>query len=148
VTDRDLLERIAVGIERLVAIAERRQSAKANGAAVSDADLSGPHGDPKIRMRVRDWSGPDMKGKHASECPADFLDMYADLLDWSAGRDAESADPEKRKYAPLSRKDAARCRAWGARIREGKYQPSAGATGGGTSTAGDEWGQDAAGGGW
>lgn len=112
-----------------------------SSAVASDADLQGQHGDPQIKMRVRDWTGPDMKGKRASQCPPEFLDLYADLLEWAAGR--EEADPEKKRYAPLTRKDASRCRAWARRMREGKHQSpsSLGDAGGATGQAGgDEWG--------
>jgi hypothetical protein len=111
------------------------------GAVASDADLQGQHGDPQIKMRVRDWTGPDMKGKRASQCPPEFLDLYSDLLEWAAGK--EETDPEKKRYAPLTRKDAARCRAWSQRIRSGKHQAASPGDGGGATgqgTGGDEWG--------
>ncbi len=106
---------------------------------VTDADLDGQHGDPKIRMRVRDWAGPDMKGKLASQCPPEFLDEYAKILDWAAGKDAKSDDVDKRKYAPLVRKDAARCRGWARRLREG---------GGATVLTTPAWAADKDTGGW
>jgi hypothetical protein len=114
--------------------------AATGGAVASDADLTGQHGDPQIKMRVRDWTGPDMKGKRASQCPPEFLDLYADLLEWAAGK--EETDPEKKRYAPLTRKDAARCRAWAKRKREnpGPLDANPGAGGGATGQAGgDEW---------
>jgi hypothetical protein len=138
----DLLTEIRDGIRTLIAL---QQSGGASGGAVaSDVELTGPHGDPQIRMRVKDWSGPDMKGKRASQCPPEFLDLYADLLDWAAGK--EEADPEKKRFAPLTRKDAARCRAHAKRKRDNPcpLEGNPGAGGGGTAQGGDEWGDSEA----
>lgn len=143
-SDRDLLERIAVACEKLVSIAERRQQsrpASGNGPAIaSDRDLDGPHGDPEVRFDPRDWTGASMKGRRFSECPADFLDVLADVLDSFASTET---DPKKAGY---KRKDAARARGWMARIREGKHPaPPAGDGGGATgqATGGDDpWAVD------
>jgi hypothetical protein len=143
VTDRDLLERIAVACEKLVSIAERRQQsrpASGNGPAIaSDRDLDGPHGDPEVRFDPRDWTGVSCKGRRFSACPAAFLDVLAGVLD--AFADGES-DPKKAKYKRL---DAARARGW-ARRNEGKdLTPSRGAGGGGTAQATDDgWGDSEA----
>lgn len=137
-----LLERIAVACERLVTIAERRQqSTTGSGPAVAtDRDLDGKYGDPEVRMRVRDWSGPDMKGRHFSQCPAEFLDLLAETMDWAASKDAESGDPEKVKYAKYKRVDASRARGWSARIRSGKHQQEpVGATASTGAGSSDEW---------
>jgi hypothetical protein len=147
VSDREeslrLLREIRDGINQLVAQAGGSlKGGSPSGAIASDADLQGQHGDPQIRMRVKDWSGPDMKGKRASQCPPEFLDLYADLLDWAAGK--EEADSEKKRFAPLTRKDAARCRAYARRKRDnpGPLEASPGAGGGGTAQGGDEWAAD------
>jgi hypothetical protein len=147
VTDRErsiaLLTEIRDGIREVVSLLQRNAASGggAPGGAVA-TDLDGPHGDPQIRMRVKDWSGPDMKGRRASQCPPEFLDLYADLLDWAAGK--EEADPEKKRFAPLTRKDAARCRAYARRKRDnpGPLEASRGAGGGGTAQAGGEWAAD------
>lgn len=130
-----LLERIATGIERLVAIAERRQSsgAPAGGAVASDSDLDSQHGDPEVRFDPRDWTGVSCKGRRFSACPPAFLEMLADVLDSFASGES---DPKKAKYKRL---DAARARGW-ARRNEGKdLTPSRGAGGGATGQGGDEW---------
>jgi hypothetical protein len=142
VTDRDLLERIAVACEKLVSIAERRQQsrpASGNGPAIaSDRDLDGPHGDPEVRFDPRDWTGVSCKGRRFSACPSAFLDALADVLDSFASGET---DEKKAKYKRL---DAARARGW-ARRNEGKGQTSSpGAGGGGTASGTDDWGDSEA----
>lgn len=136
-----LLTEIRDGIKLLVA-QQGSGGAPAAGAVASDADLDGKYGNPEVRTRVKDWSGPPMTGRKFSQCPAEFLDLLADVLDWKAGK--EASDPEKAKYAPLTRKDAARARGWAARIRAGKVTPPATEA----ATDDDGWGQDSGVGAW
>lgn len=90
-----------------------------NDAAAPSVNLDGPHGDPVIKAKdPRDWTGEPMNGKRFSECPPAYLDMLADRYDYFAGKD-DSTD-EKRRYAKL---DAARARAWAARLRSGWTPP-------------------------
>lgn len=68
--------------------------------------------DVKIgKSKMRDWTGPDMEGKAASECPADFLLAYADFLEWKAGKNREE---DKEAYAVQSERAALMCRRWAA----------------------------------
>jgi hypothetical protein len=116
-----LLTRIADSNDAILRLLSTGEAPKGGGAVASDDDLDGKYGDPEIRMRVKDWTGPDFKGRRCSQIPKEhvaFLDQYADLLEWKAGK--EASEPEKAKYAPLTRKDAARARGWAARIRAGK----------------------------
>lgn len=100
-----------------------------------DRDLDGAHGNPEIRAKdPRDWSGPPMKGRRFSECPADYLEMVAERFDYFAGK---NDDPKKAAYERL---DAARARGWAKRVREGKVPVGAGA-GAGMSDA-SEWPED------
>lgn len=136
-----LLERIATGIERLVAIAERRQSSGAPAAAVvaDTNDLLSNYGNPLVRFDPRDWTGESCKGRQFSECPPAFLDVLAAALDYFAEKETDA------KKAGYNRKDAARARGWAERIRSGKHQQSTasvGAGGGATAQGGDEWAAD------
>ena len=136
-----LLTEIRDGIRQLVAL--QQGGGASSGAVASDRDLDSKYGDPEVRMRVRDWSGPDMKGKRYSQCPAEFLELLAEALEWVASK-ADAAGEKTDSGKPVSyyrRADAARARGWSARIRAGKVaQPQAEA---------DDWGEDRnAGGGW
>lgn len=111
-----------------------KPTATAQTAVASDADLDGQYGNPEIKAKdPRDWTGPPMKGKRFSECPAAYLDLVADRLDYFAEREEETVTDETattddrkgaKKKAHYNRKDAGRARGWAARIREG-YTPPA-----------------------
>ncbi len=84
----------------------------------SDRDLDGQYGNPTVKAKSpRDWTGEDMKDRRFSECPAEYLDMVADRLDYFC---ATEEDPKKLRYQQL---DAARARGWAQRIRHG-YKPA------------------------
>ena len=94
----------------LLVLSEGRGAAK----PAPDVDLDGPHGNPTIKAKdPRDWTGEPMKGRHFSECPADYLDMLAERFDYFATKEE---DPKKAKY---NRLDASRARGWAQRIRSG-----------------------------
>jgi len=82
---------------------------------VDDSDLDSKYGNPTVRIMAKDWHGPDYVGWTFSDCPADYLDMHAKMLDAFAKKQA--SDPVKAKYADWSAKDAARARGWAARHR-------------------------------
>jgi hypothetical protein len=89
----------------------------------SDEELDGEYGDPDIKAKSpRDWTGPSMTGKRFSECPAEYLDLVAERLDYFAEQNANDVDPEMKKKARWNRIDASRARGWAARIRKG-YKP-------------------------
>jgi hypothetical protein len=120
-----LLKSIDASLKALVG----RASAQTTSATVaSDADLDGQYGDPEVKAKdPRDWTGPSMKGLRFSRCPAEYLDMVADRLDYfcSTNPGATEEDHKKLKYQRL---DAARARGWAKRIRAG-YKPPAAAPG-------------------
>lgn len=89
------------------------------GAVADDRDLDGQWGDPTVRKDPPRWTGASYAGKRYSECPPDYLDTLAGLLDWQAGKDEEKGDEQSVKYAGYKRKDAARARGW-ARRNAGK----------------------------
>ncbi len=94
----------------------------AGGAVASDRDLDSQYGDPKVGFVPRDWKGASFKGRTFSACPAEFLDMLAETLDYLAGKAAEKNETTAagKPVAEYKRKDAARARGWAKRIREGK----------------------------
>lgn len=122
-----LLTSIDLSLRKLVVIAERKAEdrvkaaqGKQDASVASDADLDGKFGDPVVKARdPRDWTGPSMQGLPFSQCPAEYLDLVADRLDYfisqNPGEDEE--DKKKLKYQKL---DAARARGWALRIRSGK----------------------------
>jgi hypothetical protein len=83
---------------------------------VTDADLDGKYGNPEVRMVPSKWTGQDYKGWKFSDCPAEFLDELAGMLEAIARKQAQ--DPVKAKYADWSSKDAAKARAWAERHRK------------------------------
>lgn len=121
----EILKRVGVleqKLDRLLAhlgadrpIATSGQSAE--GRVASLQEIGGERGDPKIRMVPKRWTGEPFKGYQASECSPDFLDCYAEQLDWFANKNADQ------KKAGWDRLDAARCRRWALEIREGRYKP-------------------------
>lgn len=94
----------------------------------SDADLNGQYGDPLIRAKdPRDWTGPSMMGLTLSQCPPEYLDLWAERMDFFAD-DAErtgQVTTSGKPVAPYNRKDAARARGWAKRIRDGWKPPTA-----------------------
>ena len=126
----ELLRSIDASLKALLAGAKTHPSPSADGAPkiASDADLDGKFGDPEIRARdPRDWTGPTMKGRKFSECPAEYLDLLAERLDYFAEKNAAGTEDEQKK-ARYQRLDAARARGWASRIRAGKVAaPKAGA---------------------
>lgn len=127
-----VLKSIDLSLRKLVVVAERKAEERvkaaqnAPGPAVaSDHDLDSQWGDPEVKARdPRDWTGPTMKGRRFSECPAEYLEMVAERLDYFTSQNpgATEDDQKKIKYQKL---DAARARGWAARIRAGKVTPRA-----------------------
>ena len=130
-TDNVILNKLTSideSLKRLVSIAELRvnareqqnQHAPANPHYARALDLDGPYGDPLVKAKSpKDWLGDDMTGRHFSECPAEYLDLVADRLEYFAGKET---DEKKRGYITM---DAARARGWSARIRAGYVAPVA-----------------------
>lgn len=82
----------------------------------TDEDLDGKYGNPKIKFMAKNWKGADVTGWSFSDCPPEYLDMHANMLDYFAKKD--SADPIKAKDAIWRAKDAARARGWAERTRK------------------------------
>jgi hypothetical protein len=123
----DILRSIDASLKQL--LAKSRAAASTAGVA-NDSDLDGQYGDPIIKAAdPRDWTGDSQKGNRYSQCPAAYLDLLADRLDYFAGKaEAEGKLTSAGKpVAPLKRKDAARARGWAKRIRDGFKPASVGA---------------------
>ena len=89
--------------------------------AASDEELDGEYGDPKVKHNPRAWDGDDCRGRQLSQCPPDFLDLFAQYKDWGADKDdAEGkVDDKNRPSSYYGRKDARLARGWARRLREG-----------------------------
>lgn len=121
-----LLRSIDASLKALVARQAPATAAPAAGAGIaSDRDLDGPYGDPEVKMRdPKEWTGETMVGRKFSECPADYLDLCADRLDYFVGKNSAGTADEQKK-ARYQRLDAARARGWAARIRAGRVKQTA-----------------------
>lgn len=133
----DVLKSIDLSLRTLVVIAQKKAEARVTQAVASkpkpeekiasDRDLDSQYGDPIVKAKdPRDWTGEPMNGRKFSECPAEYLDMVAERLDYFAeqaevtGELANNGKPA----AGYKRLDAARARGWAARIRSGKHVPA------------------------
>lgn len=114
-----LLTSIDASLKQIVQL-----QAKGSGLTIaSDKDLDGKYGNPVVKFKPRDWTGPSYVGKRFSECPAELLDMLAETFDYFA-KQAEDKDERYngKPVAPYKRADAARARGWALRVRSGKVQ--------------------------
>ena len=105
-------------LDKILAILEARPAAKAPLAMVAaDADIDDPkYGDPTVFKDPKFWTGEKYAGTPYSKCPADYLLVLAKDLEGLAAWLDEQGDPQMVKRAGYSRKDAAKARAWAARI--------------------------------
>lgn len=129
----DTLRSIDAGIKLLIehfgCLTPRNIQSAPDGRSVprvaSDSDLDSQYGDPVIRMKdPRDWTGDSMMGLPFSECPPEYLDLWAERNDYF-GKIADEEGTKANNGKPLSYykyKDAARARGWAARKRNG-WQP-------------------------
>lgn len=137
----DVLRSIDASLKTLVARAALPAFAPvpAVGQDVADdRDLDSQWGDEEVKVSPRDWTGPNMKGRRMSECPADFLEMLAGTFDYFARKNSatnETTTSGKPK-ADFDRRSAARARGWARRLRNGWQAP--------TFDAGDDFAAPAA----
>lgn len=109
----------------LKALVGRQAPATAAPGVAPDRDLDGPYGDPEIKAKdPRDWTGAPMQGRRFSQCPAEYLDLLAERLDYFSGKNSAGTEDEQKK-ARYQKLDAARARGWAARIRAGVVKPTA-----------------------
>lgn len=92
-----------------------------SGLYVSERELDGPKGDFRIPFDPRDWKGKACKGRNASQCPPEFLDLFASFCKWSA--ENPRVKPGREQYAAQDiqreRYRGALCRSWARRLRAG-----------------------------
>ncbi len=90
-----------------------------------DADLDGQYGNAEVKFDLKEkyWKGESFRGKRWSECSAEYLDATAEYLTVYARVLREKDNDEKK--ASYKDKDAARCRGWARRIRNGYKAPNA-----------------------
>ena len=126
-----VLKSIDLSLRTLVVIAQKKAEArvtqgatKSVAAEATDRDLDGDYGDPIVKAKSpRDWTGEPMLGRKFSECPAEYLDLVAERLDYFAGQSEATGElaSNGKPVADYKRLDAARARGWAKRVREGKH---------------------------
>lgn len=82
----------------------------------TDEQLDGDKGDFVVPFDPRGWRGESCKGRRLSECPPEYLDALAKGFDGGAWKKRQDGDEKKAGWAEL---DAARCRGWATRLRDG-----------------------------
>ena len=126
------LRSIDQSLRTLVVIAQKKAEAPTPAGATprlvptvaSDHDLDSQYGDPIVKAKSpRDWTGEPMLGRKFSECPAEYLDLVAERLDYFAGQSEATGElaSNGKPVAGYKRLDAARARGWAKRTREGKH---------------------------
>ena len=85
------------------------QKAPASTGA-STIDLTTTDNDPIVRKNPKRWKGETCKGMHLSECPPEFLDVFAAAQEYKA--DLDAADEARKKWERGTRLLAAQARAW------------------------------------
>jgi hypothetical protein len=101
------------------------QPAAGGPKVASNAELNGPNGDPVVKFPPKQWKGENFKGKHFSECSAEFLLVHAEFLEWKGANPL----PGKETYAKYDLLDAARARGWAAQPEIPDDAPAAGTIG-------------------
>src|SRR4051812_11581168 len=89
--------------EQILAKLVNLESLLLKDTVASVSEINGTYGDPKISFDPRQWKGQSYKGTTASACPPEFLDSYAEALEWSANNPKPDQDPKRATY---NRKDA------------------------------------------
>ena len=124
-----LLRSIDASLRELVSISKARRAAPSAGAAgpsvAPDSDLDSQWGNEKVKADPRDWTGPSFKGRLMNECPPDFLDQYAGLMDFFAEKNTGIKTDKGADKSAFDRRSAARARGWAARLRSGWKPPQA-----------------------
>jgi hypothetical protein len=120
------------GLLAELSVSRSRPAAEVAPAAVeiaSDADLSGPYGDPEVRKDPPRWTGQSYAGCRMSDCPPDYLENLASFFDWKARKDDESnaVDGKGNPKSKWARLDASRARGWSRRNanKPGRPKPAA-----------------------
>lgn len=124
-------ERVLVSLADALLAASGQSIVGTKVRPASDGDLSGEHGDPTVKFTPRRFKDGDYKGRRMSECPSDFLEVYAEALEYSGN----NPKPGKEKYAKYDLLDSARALGHAARNRSGAKPAPAPAQ----DTGGADW---------
>ncbi len=110
--------------KRVMKLEMEREASK----PVDLGDLTSDWNNFVIRRDPKNWvdnGGPSYEGQRLSEASPEYLDALAGMLEWKAKKEAEEGKtyPSKKTgellpVSPLTRKDAARARAWAERLRK------------------------------
>lgn len=133
------IERLTEEVRDLRAI----MLAMLSGPLASEGDARGQYGDPKVRFDPRTWRARSWKGAVASQCPADYLEQYADSLESMAQKEEKDGKEYKGKPSCFyTRRDASLVRRWALMKRLGSVanaepeKPAAAPSFGGGAVAG------------
>lgn len=125
-----LLRSIDATLRELLSVSKARRAAPSAASAASagpsvapDSDLDGQWGNEKVKADPRDWSGPSFKGRLMNECPPDFLDQYAGLMDFFAEKNTGMKTDKGADKSAFDRRSGARARGWAKRLRGGWKPP-------------------------
>ncbi len=102
-------------------------AAAASSGVATDRELDCQYGDAQVKIIPRDWTaGGVVKGQKMSLCPPDFLDVFAETMDFFAERNDANGekDAKGRPKSHWDRQNAKLARGWARRIRGG-WQPPA-----------------------
>jgi len=113
-----LLRSIDASLKAIVAASLGNRSAE---VTASDSDLDSPKGDEVVKFSPRDWTGESFKGSRMSQCPPEFLDIYAETCLYFARKNDENGEKTDRgtPKSTFDKRTAARARGWAARLRNG-----------------------------
>lgn len=117
----EIIKRLSALEIRVAALEKGRRGPGPGPAKARDqkVNIDEKFGDPKVWKDPRSWKGESYAGCNFSECPPDYLDHYARLLEAiGKSEDDEGKDGWRR------RKDAAKARAWAERKRAGEAVPA------------------------
>lgn len=112
--------------ERLAATERRLATVESILESLRPVDLSDKYADFTVRRSPPQWlssGGEDYTGQPISTTTPEFCEAIASFLDWTAQKDEEKNhsyvnNAGKTVFpAPYARKDAARARAWAAKLR-------------------------------
>jgi hypothetical protein len=108
------------------------QAAQANPYAAAkkiatDQEMARFNSSLKVRFDPSRWPGVSHKGRTMLECEPDFLEVYADQIEYFAGKAKEkvaagTADDSAKRDAQWGEKNAAQCRRLAKDMRAGKFQ--------------------------
>lgn len=121
------LEAKVAELEKIIAGLRAVFTGGSTDDAASDRELDAQWGDPEVKLIPRDWTaGGVVKGQKFSRCPADFLELYAESMDYFAQKnDASNAkDAKGRPKSFYDRKNARYARGWARRLRSGWEPPA------------------------